>query len=231
MALAVVLAAGALAGLAGMKPRAVLTGTAGRRAADALRVFAALTALSLSLGGADGDVIVAGALTAAALGRRFPAAGLSVILVAAVPALRAGSSAVEDVAGVQDVLGPAVLSPSLGVALAASLAVLSSLVTASVLIPPRPRGGPVAVVRFPGAVADALVPAAVVLLGVMAATGPPMAAGASMAWLAPRLSGAAGGLAAAAVARRLTGRISLDVRALSGAAAAALAVTLAVATP
>lgn len=226
--LAAALLSPVVARLAGLGAGPFRAGSRGIRGADALRVFAGATALVLLVGGTGGDVLVAGALAAAAVGRRAPAASLALIFVSAVPALRAGSSAVDDVAGAHSVLGPAALSPSVGVASAAVLAASAALVTAVVLVPQSTRGGPRTALRSPGAIADALAAPLALLLGVVAAAGTPVISGESAVWLGGRLAILAAALIVAAVARRLTRRMrpGYIAAATTVAAAASVAVAL-----
>lgn len=225
------LAAGVLATPAGrlarLAPRPPLAGTRERRAAELLRAFAALAALSLTMGGTDGDLLAAGALAAAALGGRSPATGLTLILVAAVPALRVGSSAVDDVAGAHAVLGPAALSPSTFVAVAAALAAVAGLTAAVVLVPQPPRAGWGTALRLPGAFADALLPLVAILFAVVAAAGPPVAEGRSAGGTAARLAGVVTGVVVAALARRVAGHRAGAGTASLGAGAAVAAAALA----
>lgn len=222
-----------LAHVARLEPRASLGGTGRRLAADLLRTFAALAAIPLLVGGTNGDLLVAGCLAAAALGRRSPAAGLTLVLVATVAALRAGSSAVGDVAGTHAVLGPAVLSPSIGVAAAAGFAFLAAVAAAASAIPPPLRGEAGrhlgAALRIPAVAGDAVVVVAALSLGCLAVAGPVFADGVSPGWTLARLVVLVASLGVATLVLRL--RTALGPRvtlahAAAGLAAIALALAL-----
>lgn len=228
LSLALLGAAPFLGALAGVDRRPSVSASGGRLGADTLRAAAAFAALALAVGGLSGDVLVIGALGAAALGRRRPAAALTFVVLGAVAALRVGSSATDDVAGAHAVLGPALTSPVPGVAIAAGLAAVAAIITAAALVPQLPRGAGVTVLT-PGAAADAVLPGIAGLLAVIVVAGPPVVAGEPASWAMLRIVALAGGLGLAALARRF-GRSLPPDRLLSVAAAAsvgAVAVALA----
>lgn len=213
--------------LAGLASRAALSATPARQGADALRGLAAFGALPLLVGGTGGDVLVAGVLVGAALGRRAPAASLALVLVASAGALRVGSTAVDDVTGAHQVLGTAIMSPATAVALAAACAALACLAAAAVLVPTPRRPGRSRDAVTPGALADAVAPIAAILLGVVVVVGPPLVDGEPATWSAARVGSVVAALGVAAVVRRIAERVkpgSLEpAAAVFGVAAVVLA--------
>ena len=228
---AVILLSGPLAipaaRIAGLESRAALGATAARRGADVLRALAAFAALPLLVGATGGDLLVAGVLLGAALGRRAPAVSLALVLVASAGALRVGSTAMDDITGAHRVLGSAITSPAAAVALASACAALACLAAAAALVPAPRRAGRVRDAVTPGALTDAVAPIAVILLGVVVAVGPPLVDGEGSTWSAARGGGVVMALVGAAAVRRIAERVrpgSLEsAAAVLGAAAVVLA--------
>ncbi|HVM39248.1 MAG TPA: hypothetical protein VM618_00570, partial [Acidimicrobiia bacterium] len=144
------------------------------------RLVALVAGLAVAVG-LPGDLLVAAVLIALGVSERpWPIAG-AVVAVAGAGALRVGSSSIEHVAGGHVVLGPAILSPSVAVAVGASLALAAAVVAVPALLPGRARGGWTGPYRSARSLGDAVAPVAVVLLGVAVALGPPVAEGAEPA--------------------------------------------------
>lgn len=228
---AVVVAAAALAtsaslsALAGLGSRPPLRSRDAARGPDpwrdGLRLSCALAAVFL-LVGSSGDLVVAAALTAVAAAPRCPPVALAVLLAGAAGAARVGSTAMGHVAAAHAVLGPALSSPVGGVAVGGALVVASGMAAAVALLPARPRGGLVGVISSPGVAADALAPVAAALTALVVAAGPLVEAGVGnpVVWTAVRGGALAGGVVAAALARRVVPESRVVV---VGSVAAALA--------
>jgi hypothetical protein len=190
-------------GLKGRAPLLAASGDGGVR--DAFEMAAALAALWLFAGGAEGDVLVAGGLAAAATARRSTPAALALLLVAATAALRAGSTSMAHVAGTHAVLGPAFLSPARRVAVAAALGTVAALAAGATVVRGRPRGGWTGPLRSTRAAVDALLPVLAAVAAVLVAAGPvgPAPADEPMLWAATHGAAVVGAGVVGAVARRV----------------------------
>lgn len=195
---------------------------------DLGRLVAALGALALLVGGTDGDVMLAAILAAVVVAHRSPLAAVTLVTVAAVAALRVGSSVVADIGAAHALLGPAVTSPSFEVAGAAALAGLAGLGAAAAVVDSRTRRPVRAIVRDPAALADALGPVLAVLLATVAVAGPLVVSGAGGWWLIVRVAGLSIALTAAALFRRASARWPPDGLAGVAAGVALAALALAV---
>lgn len=187
---------------------------------------AGLVALPTLVGG-GGDLVIAGALVAAATAGRSPAVPLGVVLVAVAAALRVGSALGSDVGGAHAVLGPALLSPLAAVWLPAAFAAAAGLLLTVHLVP-APATGPV-LRPAPERAAAVLAPVLVALLVMAAVAGSPLASD-GLLWPAVRWAGLVAGLLVAAAARRvvparLVENLPLAAVGLAAAAAAAALVT------
>lgn len=147
------------------------------------RIFAGLCALPLLVGGTGGDMLLGAVLAGVAAARRVPAVGLAFVGAAGAAATRVGSTAMDDVSGAHGVLGPALSSPEITVAVAAACAAAACFLAVVVLLPPRVGTGLFG--GGPEAVADSILPPLALAVGVAVALGPPIgpgvAAGAGLA--------------------------------------------------
>lgn len=193
----------------------------------AVRAGAAVAAVVVAVGETEVDLFLLAALVVVVVGSRFPALALAVVATAATAALRVGSSSLPDVTGAHSVLGPALLSPRWEVALPAALLLAAGLVALLVVVPePSPSRG---LLASPDRLADALAPAAVALLALIATVGPPLSdAPDAVTWTAVRVAVLLGALPAAALARRLVAGVDDTLVAVAAATLAATALFVAV---
>lgn len=194
----------------------------------ALRLGAAAAAITVGVGQTEVDVFVLGLAAAFVIGRRLAAVAVAVVAMTATAALRTGSSSLTDVTGAHTVLGPALLSPRWEVWIPAALVLAAGLVAVVAVVPgPAPRRGFTA---SPDLLADGLAPVAVALVVLVVTVGPPLSDAPDAAvWTSVRSAVLFGVLPAAALARRLTARISERALATSTAGLAGVGLLVALA--